>query len=116
MVGRQVELADAAGDRRALLDRHQPLVVAQVRAGATLLRVNLRGDGIDLGEQRLERRAIDSRTRAERRQHLLLALELLQQVGLEVGARGDVGDLEQRHQRGVMVDGRLVRCEVARPA
>ena len=32
---------------------------------------------------------------AERQQHLLLPLELLQQVGLEVGAAGHLEDLEQ---------------------
>ena len=39
---------------------------------------------------------LDLRIAAQRRQHLLLALELLQELGLEVGARRDVGDLEQR--------------------
>ena len=33
VVGGQVELADAAGDGGALLDPHQPLVLAQVLAG-----------------------------------------------------------------------------------
>ena len=40
---------------------------------------------------------------AERQQHLLLPLELLQQVGLQVGAPGDLHDLEQREQRHVVV-------------
>ena len=38
------------------------------------------------------------------RQRLLLPLELLQQVGLEVGAAGDIEDLEQRQQRGVVLE------------
>ena len=38
VIRRQVELAHAAGNRRALLDRHQPLVVAQVRADLARLR------------------------------------------------------------------------------
>ena len=36
-------------------------------------------------------------------QQLLLPLEFLQQLGLEVGARGDVRDLEQRDQRGLVL-------------
>jgi hypothetical protein len=42
---------------------------------------------------------LDLRTGAQRRRRLLLPLELLQQVRLEIGARRDVGDLEQRQQR-----------------
>ena len=38
VVGGQVELAHAAGNRRALLDRHQPFVFAQVRADLAGLR------------------------------------------------------------------------------
>jgi hypothetical protein len=36
-------------------------------------------------------------------QHLLLALQLLQQVRLEVGAARHLEDLEQREQRDVVV-------------
>ena len=46
-------------------------------------------------------------------EHLLLPLELLQEVGLEIGARRDVGDLEQREQRRVMIGRRVLRGEVA---
>ena len=47
-------------------------------------------------------------------EQLLLPLELLQDVGLEVGARRDVGDLEQREQRRVMVGRAALRGEVLR--
>ena len=62
---------------------------------------------LDFVEQRRQRLLVDLGIAAQRRQHLLLPLELLQEVGLEVGARRDVGDLEQRQQRGVML-GRVV--------
>ena len=61
----------------------------------------------------LERALVDLRVLAQRPQHLLLPLELLQQVGLQVRARGDVGDLEQREQRGVVILRRVLRREVA---
>ena len=51
---------------------------------------------------------------AERQQHLLLALELLQQVGLQVGAARHLHDLEQREQRHVVVVRLGARDEVAR--
>ena len=47
-------------------------------------------------------------------QHLLLALEFLQQVGLEVGAPGDFQDLEQRQQRDVMIERIGARDEMTR--
>ena len=56
----------------------------------------------------------DVRVVAERQQHLLLALEFLQQVGLEVGAPGDLQDLEQREQRHVVVERVGARDEMAR--
>ena len=87
----------------ALLDHHQPLVVAQVLADLAGLRQQLGGGAIDLGEQRIEHARLDCGVVAQRSEDLLLPLELLQDVGLEIGARGDVGDLEQRQQRRVVV-------------
>ena len=57
---------------------------------------------VDVGEQRLEHARFDRGIGAQRREQLLLPLELLQEIGLEIGARGDVGDLEQHGERGVM--------------
>ena len=51
---------------------------------------------------------------AERQQHLLLALQFLQQVGFEVRTPGDLEDLEQRQQRDVMVERVCARDEMAR--
>src|SRR6185436_15342219 len=50
----------------------------------------------------------------EGEQHLLLALELLQQIGLEIGAARDLEDLEQREQRHVMVVRILASDEMPR--
>ena len=47
-------------------------------------------------------------------QHLLLALEFLQQVGLEVGTPGNLEDLEQRQERYVVVERVGARDEMAR--
>ena len=56
---------------------------------------------------------LDLRILPQRPQHLLLPLELLQEIGLEIGARGDVGDLEQREQRRMMILRGILRGEVA---
>ena len=48
-------------------------------------------------------------------QLLAVLLELLQQVGLQVGARADVHDLEDRRQRVVVVDRRVARDQLAEP-
>ena len=48
MVGGQVELARAAGDARALLDGHEPLVLAQVLARLARQAVQVREGAVDL--------------------------------------------------------------------
>ncbi len=115
VVGGQVELADAARRSavRCLIAISHSL--SQVRADLARLREQLRVDGVDLPEQVVERVLVDLRVLAQRRQHLLLPLELLQEVGLQVRARGDVRDLEQREQRAVVVLRRVLRREVAGP-
>ena len=54
---------------------------------------------------------LDRRVATQRRQCVPLALELLQQVGLEIGASCDVEDLEHGHQRHVMRRGVRLRQE-----
>jgi hypothetical protein len=51
---------------------------------------------------------------AERKQHLLLAFEFLQQVGFEVGAPGYLEYFEQRQERDMMVERIGARDEMAR--
>ena len=114
VVAGQIELADAAGNRGALLDRHQPFVVAQMHAGLAGLREQRRARAVDVGEQRLEHARLDRGIGAQRREQLLLPLELLQEVGLEIGARGDVGDFEQHRERGVMIGSIGLRGEKLR--
>jgi hypothetical protein len=110
MVGGQVEFADAAGNRGAALDAHQPVVLAQVVADLAL-HVEQRGGGLlDLVERAGKRRLGDVGIVAEGQQDLALALEFLHQVELEVGAAGDIEDLEQRHQRDVVLL-RVVRSD-----
>ena len=60
-------------------------------------------DTVDFAQESVERRGLDRGIVLERREQLSLALELLQDVSLEIRARRDVGDLEEREQRGVMV-------------
>ena len=112
----QIELAHAAGDAGALLDGHQPLVFSQVCSDLPRLREQASRDGVDFGKHRVERLGLDRGVMPERCQQLTLPLELLQDVGLEIGARGDVDDLEQREQRRVMIRGRALAGEEKRAA
>jgi hypothetical protein len=59
---------------------------------------------LDVAQHAGQRFLGNVRVVAERQQHLLLALQFLQQVGLEVGTARDFQDLEQRQQRDVMVE------------
>src|SRR4029077_19950093 len=96
MIRRQVELADAAGNARALFDRHQPLVVAKMLADLAGLGKQAAAGGVDLGQYGVECRRLDRRIVLERREQLALPLELLQDIGLEIGPRSNIDDFEQR--------------------
>ena len=91
--------------------RLQPQAVAQVLAGAAGDRAQAGGRGVEPRQHAIEH--VDRHVGAgtEGHQRLALALELLEQVGLEVGPRGDVEDLEQRDQRDVVVERMLAPRE-----
>jgi hypothetical protein len=59
-------------------------------------------------EQGVERALLDLRIVAQRAEQLLLAARAPAEVGLEVRAARDVGDLEQRQQRGVVLGRRFL--------
>ena len=61
VIGRKVEFADAAGNRGALLDRHQPFVLTQMGARLAGLREKLSARRIDLGQEPAQRILIDLR-------------------------------------------------------
>ncbi|MNT32097.1 hypothetical protein D3C72_1679590 [compost metagenome] len=63
-----------------------------------------RGNALfDLGNDVGQRVLVDLRIGAQRRERLALALQFLDQVGLEVGAAGHVDDLEDRRNGHVML-------------
>ena len=64
-------------------------------ADLAALRQQARADVVDLREQGIERPTFDRGIVLERREQLSLPLQLLQNIGLEIGARGNVGNLEQ---------------------
>ena len=111
MVGGQIKLAGATGDSGALLDRHQPIVVAKMLADFPRLREQAPACDVDLGEHRIERPRLDRGVMLEWRKQLALPFQLLQDVGLEVGARGDVHDLEQREKSRMVIGGRSLAGE-----
>ena len=102
MVGGQVEFANPAGDPAALLDRHQPIVLAKVLADLAGHREKRRARALDIGNDLLEHALRDLRVITKPEQDLFLSLELLQQVRLELCATGDFQDFKQRYQRGVV--------------
>ena len=66
---------------------------------------------VDLAENAVERLLRYLGAVAEGQQRLALPLELLQQVGLQVGASGHVEHLEQRTECNVMVERMLATCK-----
>ncbi len=102
VIGRHVELADAAGNAARLLmlishsfsRRYWPILPAIAEQRGTGL--------LDLVERAGQRFFGNLGIVAKRQQHLALALQFLHQVDLEIGAAGDVEDLEQGDQRDVM--------------
>jgi hypothetical protein len=114
VVGRQIEFAGPARDAGALLDGHQPVVLAQILA-------DLAGHGeqrprglLDIAQHAVQRFFGDLGIVPERDQHLLLTLQLLQQVGFQIGAARHLEDLEQREQRHMVVMLVGARDEMAR--
>ena len=89
MVGGKVELANPAGDPAALLDRHQPIVLAKVLTDLASHREERRARALDVGDDLLEHAFRDLGVVAKPEQDLFLPFELLQQIRLELGATGD---------------------------
>ncbi len=112
VVGGQVERAGAAGDADAAADAHQPLVGRQRLAGLARGLVEVLEGHVDARDDVVERRLGDGRIAAVARELLLVAIELLEDIRLQVGPGGDVHDLEHRGQRVMVVD-RVVACDQA---
>ena len=101
----QVELADAAGNRGAVLDGHQPFVLAQVMADLAVHGQQQGAGLLDFVECAGERLFGNVGIVAEGQQDLALAFEFLHQVEFQFGAAGDLEDFEQRDQRDVVLHG-----------
>src|SRR6266566_5099273 len=75
MVRRQIEFAGPSGDPGALLDRHQPCVLAKILADLAGHREQRRARALDVGNHLLEHVLGDLRVVAQGEQDLLLARE-----------------------------------------
>src|SRR5690242_8567229 len=102
MIRGQVELAGAARNPGALLDRHQPIVLAKVLADFAGHGEERRARALDVREDLLENALRDLRIVAKSQEDLLLPLELLQEVRLQIGAARYFENLEQRQERRMM--------------
>ncbi len=105
VVGRQVELADATGNRDAVLDRHQPFAFAQIVADLAMHGEQQRAGLFDFVERAGEGILGNFGIVAEGQQYLALALEFLHQVEFQVGAAGDLENLEHRDKRHMVLHG-----------
>jgi hypothetical protein len=102
VIGRQVEFAGAARDDGAAADAHEPFIVADVLAGLAL-----GGRGrcwpVDFGQDGVEHLGLDIGIGLVGQQDLLLPFQLLQQVGLEVRASGDLQHFKNGGKGDVML-------------
>jgi hypothetical protein len=99
----QVELAGAAGDAGALLDRHQPLVLAQALPGLARERVEIGESALDVAQHLVQLVLADRGVAAQRVEERALAVQFLQEIALQVRAARDLEDLEDAGERGVVV-------------
>jgi hypothetical protein len=113
MVGRQIEFAGATRNARAAAHAHQPFVLGQRLASTAVERVDAAEGVVDLLDDLVERGLGDGRIASVGIEDALVPLEVAQEVGLQVGPRGDVHDLEDRHERVVMRQGRFGRHQLA---
>jgi len=88
-------------------------VLEQLLAGLAGLLVQRRETAFELPDDVVERGLRDMRIVPVGVQDLLLTLEVLEQIGLQVGARRDVDDLEHRGQRVMMVERLFARHQDA---
>ena len=106
----QIEFAHAPGNAGALLDRHQPLVLAQILADLAAHVEQRRARLLYIGNDLIQHFLGDFRIVAERQQHLLLPLQFLQQVRFQVGAARDLENFESRKQCRMVIQ-RIVAGE-----
>ena len=114
VVGRQIEFADAAGNRRAALDAHQPVVLAQVLADLAGHAEQRGRRGLDLVQRAGQGFFGNFGIVAVGQQGLALTLQFLDEVHLEVGATHGFEDLEQGDERRVMFLRSVAFAEVSR--
>jgi hypothetical protein len=104
IVGRQIEFAGTPGDADTAADAHEPVVVRQGVAGLAGHAGQAGEAVLDLRDDAVERLLRDGRIAPEAVQDLALPIQVLQQVGLQVGTCANVHDLEDRRQGIVVVD------------
>ena len=114
VIRRHVEFAYAAGDAGALLDAHQPFVLAQFLADLARHLKKFRRRAVDLPEDSVKGFLRNLGVVAQRLERLLLPFEFLQQVGFEVGATRDLQNLEEAQQCDVMLLRIGLRAEIER--
>ena len=104
VVDGHVKLTAAPRDAAAVAECFEPLVpLQQVAAGLAAQRTKLRGAFLHLRQYSVEHGLGDGRVATPSLNLLFLAIKVFERVGLEVGAVGGLKQLEQRHQRKVMI-------------
>ncbi|MPM62876.1 hypothetical protein SDC9_109754 [bioreactor metagenome] len=116
MVGREVEAAGAAGNAHAAADAHQPFVVGQRLTGLAALRIQVVEAAIELRDKAVQHALGDGRVATVRIEHQLLLVQILEHVGLEIGACSHVHDLKHGDERKVMIQGMGARNQFTKTA
>ena len=104
VVAGQIEGAGAAGNARAIADGHQPFVLDQQLTGFTILLAQLGVGGVDLTNDFVEHLDGNHRAGAVGVELLTLALQVFEQIRLQIGARSHIHDLEKRGDRKMVID------------
>jgi hypothetical protein len=102
VIGGGVERAQTSRNVGARAQSHQPFVFAQIVIHAPDHAEEGGAGPFDTLHQRCDALRIDLLD-GQREQGRTLAIELLHQVEFEIGAPGDVGELEEGDERGVMI-------------
>ncbi|MNT19151.1 hypothetical protein D3C72_1543950 [compost metagenome] len=102
-VGRQVEFTGAPRDDGAATDAHQPFIVADILPRLALRRHQGTADTVEFTEDGVQGFRFHVRIAAVTEQALALALEFLQQVGLQVGATRHFEHIENSCQGNMVL-------------
>ena len=106
------QLTGAAGHGGALLDAHQPFVLAQALADLACCGVQVRGCPVNIRKHCFQHVFAIAGLLCRLESVAFLALQFLQQLGFQVGAAGYFKIFKQGDHRGMVIHAMIVPGEV----